>query len=118
MTPDTYILDKESLNVLERKMGQKGKRVVAGESGIEEEETPPDEISSFCLSDDELKEIGRLGKNLERHFGMPQDVEWAIDRSLPFPDNIILLQTRPEVIAKKKNATDRILDMMVARFSS
>jgi len=28
--------------------------------------------------------------------GVPQDVEWAIARDLPFPDSVFFLQHRPE----------------------
>jgi hypothetical protein len=38
---------------------------------------------------------------------MPQDTEWAIDDERSFPDNVILLQTRLEVLAKKKGPGKR-----------
>ena len=44
------------------------------------------------------------------HFGAAQDVEWAIDSNLSFPGNVILLQTRNEVIAKKKAPVDQLLE--------
>jgi pyruvate,water dikinase len=117
-TPDVYILDKESLEIRERKLGPKSRYVTFKEVGVTEEETPPDKSSSFCLSDEEAKEIGKLGKILENHFGVPQDAEWAIDEDLPFPENVILLQTRAEVIAQKKSPVDQIVDLMLSRFSS
>ena len=71
--------------------------------------------SDFCINEVEASEIGQLGKRLEKHFNLPQDSEWAIDRDLPFPENVILLQTRPEVIAKPKETVDKVLDMMISR---
>ena len=114
--PDVYILDKERLEVIERKMGTKGKYVAFREVGVEEVDTPEDKSCTFCLSDDELKEIGRLGKILEEHFDLPQDTEWAVDLDMDFPDNVILLQTRPEVIAQKKKPADQVIDLMLTRF--
>jgi len=58
-----------------------------------------------------------LGKILEDHFGMPQDVEWAIDQDTISPNNIFLLQARPEVIAQKKTSIDQIADLMLEHFS-
>jgi pyruvate,water dikinase len=116
-TPDTYILDKASLEIRERKLGPKSRCVTFREVGVVEEEIPPEKRGQFCLSDEEAKEIGRLGKILEGHFGVPQDTEWAIDEDLPFPENVILLQTRPEVIAQKKGPVDQIVDMMMDRIS-
>ena len=51
---------------------------------------------------------------LEEHFNnTPQDLEWAIDAELPFPNNVILLQARPAIVAKKKDTTEQILDQML-----
>ena len=114
--PDVYILEKESLEVIERKLGTKGKCITCKEIGVEEVDTPDEKSCIFCLSDDEAKEIGRLGKVLEEHFDVPQDTEWAVDLDMDFPDNVVLLQTRPEVIAQKKKPADQVIDLMLSRF--
>jgi len=114
--PDVFILDKESLAVIEKKLGSKGKYIIFKEIGVVEEETPSEKKAAFCLTDEEAIEIGRLGKSLEAHFNVPQDTEWAIDDDLAFPESVILLQTRPEVIAKKKKPVDQVVDMMLTRF--
>jgi len=54
---------------------------------------------------------------IENHFGVPQDVEWAIDQDAPLPDSIVLLQARSEIIAQSKTTTDQIIDLMLNRFS-
>ena len=59
--PDVYILEKESLEVIEKKLGTKGKYITFKETGVEELDTPDEKSCTFCLGDDELKEIGRLG---------------------------------------------------------
>jgi len=116
-TPDIYILDKESLEIREKKLGPKSRYVTFKKEGVTEKKTPPDKSVKFCLSDEEAKEIGKLGKILEDHFGVPQDAEWAIDEDLPFPESVIMLQARPEVIAQKKTPVDQIVDLMLGRLS-
>lgn len=37
-----------------------------------------------------------MGIIVEDHFCSPQDIEWVIDDSIQFPDNIFLVQARPE----------------------
>jgi pyruvate,water dikinase len=114
--PDAYILDKESLEIVDRKLGSKKRCITFQEIGVAEVETPPDQCDAFCLSDEEAQEIGRLGRILEAHFGVPQDTEWAIDRDRSCPESVVLLQTRAEVIAEQKKPVDRILDLMMSRF--
>jgi pyruvate,water dikinase len=113
--PDTYILDKESLKIIDRKLGTKGRYVTCKEVGVCEEDTPTEKSCTFCLSDEEAGEIGRLGKILESHFDAPQDAEWAVDQDLDFPESVILLQTRPEVIAQQRTPADKVVDLMLAR---
>ena len=116
LMPDTYIVDKESLQIRERKLGTKQKYVTFKKVGVVEEETPLHKRSAFCLRDEEVAEVGRLAVVLEKHFGVPQDAEWAIDEDFPFPQNVILLQTRPAVIAQKKSPVDQVVDLMLKRF--
>ena len=113
--PDVYVLDKESLEIVDTKLGSKKRCITCQEVGVAEVETSPDQCNAFCLSDQEVKEIGRLGRILEAHFGVPQDTEWAIDQDLQCPESVILLQTRAEVIAEQKKPVDRILDLMLSR---
>ena len=62
--------------------------------------------SSICLTDEEIREVARLGKVLEEYFGVPQDAEWAVDADLTCPQSVVLLQTRAEVISKPKDPVD------------
>jgi len=114
--PDVYVLKKESLEIVEKKLGKKSRYVTCKELGVAEEDCPADLSNIFCLREEEAREIGKMGILLEKHFGVPQDVEWAIDRDLELPKNIILLQTRAEVIAQKKAPVDQVVDLMLSRF--
>jgi pyruvate, water dikinase len=113
LMPDVYVLKKDTLEILEKKLGKKSKYVTCKELGVAEEECPADLSGAFCLRDDEAKEVGKLGILLENHFGVPQDAEWAIERDLELPKSIILLQTRPALIARKKSPVDQVVDLML-----
>ena len=39
---------------------------------------------------------------MEKHFNTAQDMEWSVDKDLPFPDNVFLVQCRPEQVWNKK----------------
>jgi len=115
LMPDRWVIDKETLEIRERTLGRKEKATICLDCGIEDAEISPEKASSFCLSDEELKEIAKLANRLEAHFGLPQDIEWAVAEDQPFP-NIVLLQTRPVVIAKH-DPVDQALDLMIGMLS-
>jgi pyruvate,water dikinase len=119
VTPDKFIVDRREKRVTERTLGQKLKRVVMSDQGVSEEESPANERDKLSLSDEEAIDIVVLAEKMESHFGVPQDVEWAIDDSLPTHKNVVLLQARPQVgIPEKKSATDKIIDRMIRGFRS
>src|SRR5674476_41717 len=76
------------------------------------------------LIDDEITELAWMGKQIEKHYGCPMDIEWAIDKDLPASGNIFILQARPETVWSKKpqsqgsaavgSAMDYILSGMLA----
>jgi pyruvate,water dikinase len=116
-TPDSFIVNKKEMRVVEKRIGDKAKRVVMGdEGGIREEDVSNDQ-DKFSITDEEAIGIVALAMKLESHFGVPQDVEWSVDDSLDSGENIFLLQARPQVgIPEKKSATDKITDIMLKRF--
>ena len=119
VTPDKFVVDRREKRVIERTPGQKLKRVVMRDQGVSEEKVPADERGKLSLSDEEVIDIVVLAEKMESHFGVPQDVEWAIDDSLPAHKNVVLLQARPQVgIPEKKSATDTIIDRMIRDFRS
>ena len=50
------------------------------------------------LIDDEITELAWMGKQIEKHYGRPMDIEWAVDKDLPAGGNIFILQARPETV--------------------
>jgi pyruvate,water dikinase len=108
VTPDRYIVDKNTLEIIERQIATKkveyvrdpktGKTVHA--------EVPPERRDIPCLSDDEIKKLAELGKLIERHYGRAQDVEFSIDRDEPFPKNIYIVQTRAETVWSMRERKD------------
>ena len=98
LTPDVYRLAREDLHMVEKTVAVKAQRLGMGpDGGTVREPVPPSERQRPSLRDDQLAGLAMLGKRLEEHYGVPQDIEWAIDpRGQPY-----LLQTRPlQIIAR------------------
>jgi pyruvate,water dikinase len=54
-----------------------------------------------------LKAIARLARTAEKHYGCPQDIEWAVDADLPEEQCIVLLQSRPETVSVRSRPRPR-----------
>jgi pyruvate,water dikinase len=116
VTPDYFVLDKGTLDILEKRLGDKLRCISCTEKGITEQDVSSEKSSEFCLSDEELNEIGRYGKDIEDHFNsVPQDIEWAVAHDKSGRSEIYLLQTRPAIIAEKKSDTDQIIDLIMRK---
>lgn len=75
--------------------------------GTRMESVPSERAAMPALSDAQLLQLRELGKNAERDFGPPQDIEWAFDER----GRLYVLQARPIVgAACRDSGTLRIWD--------
>lgn len=100
ITPDRYIVDKKTLEILERHVATKEVEYIRDpKTGkTTHAKVPPERRDASCLSDKEIKKFAELGKLIEQHYGGAQDVEFSIDRDEPYPQNIYIVQSRAETV--------------------
>ncbi len=100
VTPDHFVIAKITGDISVREISDKlMQHVAAEEGGIEKVRTVEELRRVPSISDAELKALAQIGRKVERHYGRPQDIEWAIDRS----GEIFLLQSRPETVWSGKD---------------
>ncbi|MBN1102878.1 MAG: PEP/pyruvate-binding domain-containing protein [Deltaproteobacteria bacterium] len=114
---DGFVIDKETLEIAARHVGNKSKCVVYTEDGADWADVPAHMRGMPCISDEEIVEIARVARSAEKTLNGPQDMEWAIDRDLPFPGSLFWLQTRPAKVAakKKESAASHIADLIAKK---
>jgi pyruvate,water dikinase len=89
---DSWIVDKKSGRILERRINIKEKLVVSGQNGgVENIGVNADLQAIPCLDDSQVVRIARTVKEIEDCFGAPQDVEWAMAAG-----EIYITQSRPQ----------------------
>ncbi len=106
VTPDEWVVDKNTLEVIQERIVEKtveyirdpatGKTIHA--------EVPPERRKVPCLTKEEVKRLAELAILIEKHYGMPMDIEFAVDKDLPFPENVYIVQARPETVWSLKEA--------------
>ena len=103
VSPDRYVIDKSDLHILKRDV--KRKELVIEplpDGGTRTRELSGDESTKPVLTDDEVRRIAELGIRDEKHYGTPQDTEWAFDE-----EGIAwMLQSRPVTASGGDTSTE------------
>lgn len=104
VTPDEYWLSKIGPELKETRIAEKAHEYVpnAQANGIELREVDPERHSKACLAQDEVLQLARIAIDVEKHYGAPQDIEWALERHSDGTSHVMLLQSRPETNWKKR----------------
>ena len=92
-TADLYVVSPEDpMRIQQREIAVKEEKFVCyPDEGICRMEIVGDSQNQGSISDEQALGLARLAVRLEAYYGVPQDVEWAVDRE----GDIILLQCRP-----------------------
>jgi pyruvate, water dikinase len=100
VTPDLYIMDKQTLKIIDKKIAKKtveyirdlktGKNLQGAVPAARQEQP--------CLNEEEVIRLTEIALSIEQHYGRAQDIEFSIDQDLPFPENVFIVQARPETV--------------------
>ncbi|WP_323744161.1 PEP/pyruvate-binding domain-containing protein, partial [Paenibacillus polymyxa] len=60
------------------------------EGGTETKQLSPDQQKTQTLTDQQILQLARIGRQIEEHFGCPQDIEWCLA-----DDTFYIVQSRP-----------------------
>ena len=119
VTPDRYVFEKETLALVKKTINEKDKLMKYAEKGIQEDNVPVDQRQLPCLTDEEALKIAEIAKRLEGNYGQPQDIEWAVDENMAFPENIFFVQARPITVTHTKSEKEKaeyLADLMIHMF--
>ena len=100
VTPDNIRVDKVMLAVVAETLGDKHAELVPDPAtrSLVEREVDAERRARRSLTDAEVRAVAAMAKRAEKHYGCPQDIEWALDADLPDGENLLLLQSRPETV--------------------
>lgn len=90
VTPDTVVVDKATGRVKYAEAGDKAVMTVSANEGTTEIPVDPQHSLQLVLTSELVGEVVGLGRDIEDHFGVPQDIEWAIAGG-----KVYILQSRP-----------------------
>lgn len=103
VTPDHYVLDKNTGEVIDKEVMRKDIMYVRGaKGGTEKRKVPDNKAEKQVLTSSEIKKLAALGKLVEEHYNFPQDIEWAIEGG-----ELYLLQSRPITVFYGKEKAEK-----------
>lgn len=103
VSPDQYVVDRESKKIVSTTVAIKNIMTIKDPKTGKtvEKPVPKNNKEKKVLSDQEILDIAKMGDVVEEHYGIPQDVEWAIEDG-----KIYMLQSRPiTTIQERKEET-------------
>ncbi|HHV46859.1 MAG TPA: phosphoenolpyruvate synthase [Tissierellia bacterium] len=122
VTPDEYILDKTTKEIVERHIAEKTVMVVKKDIGVGTTEIDVKDylgyeyINRQCLTDEEIMTLFDYGMKIESLYGSHQDIEWGFDRDTK---KLYILQARPittiegEEVKVERNVEQKELKVLV-----
>ncbi|RLG20026.1 phosphoenolpyruvate synthase [Candidatus Micrarchaeota archaeon] len=97
VSPDRYIVNKKTLDIVEKNIAQQ-EWMITKVKGKNEKVTVKSEFQEKQkLSDDEIMQLAKYGRDIEKHYKFPQDIEWAAAKG-----ELYIVQSRPITTLKKK----------------
>ncbi|MDD1766916.1 MAG: phosphoenolpyruvate synthase, partial [Candidatus Methanomethyliaceae archaeon] len=110
--PDQFVIDKKSLKIVKEAISNKAQMTIRapseGGGGFLKDIPVPDDLKEApCITEDQVMALGRYALEIEKHYGQPMDIEWALDED---DNRLYTVQARPETVwslkaAKKEGAT-------------
>lgn len=108
VTPDRFVVNKVTGEIVSRDVSAKSTEHVPDRSagGVRELTVDPPRCSTACLTDEDIGRLWQIARQVEQHYGSPQDIEWAVSReSVGRAEAVCLLQSRPETVWASREKT-------------
>jgi rifampicin phosphotransferase len=91
VNPDHFVVDSVGHRIVARRLGDKRVMITGLPGGGTKRHELVDQSSEACLDDEQVLQLADLGQQVQRHYGAPQDTEWALETTGSF----WLTQARP-----------------------
>jgi len=95
VTPDLYVLDKNSLEILEKQVAKQTIQLIKVGSLNKQTTVPKNLQEKRKLTDKQIVELAKIGKKIHQHYFFPQDIEWTF-----YKGKFWIVQSRPVTTIK------------------
>lgn len=97
VTPDQYLVDKKTWQITYKHLSkQTWQMTLIGNINVSRDHQ---EVQK--LSDAKIRELAKIGAQIEKHYGRPQDIEWGMEGN-----KLYIVQSRPVTTLKQTNVSE------------
>jgi len=110
VNPDEFYVYKPTLGqnvpaILRRNLGSKAIKMIYTDEGragraVETVNVPQADRNRFSITDEQVEALARQALIIEKHYGRPMDIEWALDGD---DGELYIVQARPETVKSRDN---------------
>jgi len=90
ITPDTYVIEKSNLEILDINLNLQEKMIIQAKKGDKTVAVLKTKREKQKLSERQIRELAKLCIKIENHYKDPQDIEWALEKN-----KFYIVQSRP-----------------------
>ena len=90
VTPDSYVIDRRNLNILDVNVNPQEKMIARAKQGNKTVAVPKTKKEKQKLSEKEIEQLAKLCIKIENHYKIPQDIEWVLEKN-----KFYIIQSRP-----------------------
>lgn len=98
VNPDEYYFFKPTGTIISRSIGRKALRMIYNSNHkkpVKDIKVSPADQHKPSITDEQVKKLGEWAMIIEKHYGRPMDMEWALDGR---ENQLYIIQARPETI--------------------
>ncbi len=99
--PDEFTVFKPTMAIIRRKLGSKKVRMIPIPGNKTQNlDVPVEEQRRYAINDEQVKTLASWGMAIEKHYGKPMDIEWALDER---DGKLYIVQARAETVQSRKD---------------
>jgi pyruvate,water dikinase len=90
ITPDSYVVTKNDMKIFDISIGHQSKKIIKDKKGNKWVNLSEKIGKAQKLSNSQIIKIAKICQKIEKHYKVPQDIEWAVENG-----KIYVTQSRP-----------------------
>lgn len=104
ITPDSYVVKKEPMQIIDKNIQVQTKGLYrSSKGGNEWQDIPKEKGEKQVLSDEQIFALSDIVSLIEKYFGFPVDIEWALEQ-----EKFYIVQSRPITTLDLRNSDKKI----------